>query len=74
MSGPRRYRRGPLSFVGEAMRALISRFLRDQAGVTAVEYGLLVACICIALIEGLTMFQSSFTSALNTLSTTIASH
>ncbi len=56
------------------MRALISRFLRDQAGVTAVEYGLLVACICIALIEGLTMFQSSFTSALNTLSTTIASH
>jgi pilus assembly protein Flp/PilA len=60
--------------MGAEMRALMSRFLRDQTGVTAVEYGLLVACICVALIQGLSMFQSSFATALNTLSSAIGSH
>jgi pilus assembly protein Flp/PilA len=46
------------------MRALILRFLRDQSGVTAVEYGLLVACICVALIQGMSMFSSSFNGAM----------
>lgn len=56
------------------MRDLMSRFLRDQAGVTAVEYGLLIACICVALIQGLTMFSSSLNGAFNTISGGLTSH
>jgi pilus assembly protein Flp/PilA len=53
---------------GAAMRGLILRFLRDQAGATVVEYGLIVALICFALIEGLSMFTSSVGQAFNTVS------
>ena len=30
--------------------------LRDERGATAVEYGLMVACIAIAIIGGVTLF------------------
>lgn len=30
--------------------------LRDERGATAVEYGLMVACIAIAIIGGVTIF------------------
>ena len=32
------------------MRATISRFLRDQSGATAIEYGLIAAGIAVAII------------------------
>jgi pilus assembly protein Flp/PilA len=56
------------------MRSLLTRFLRDQAGATAVEYGLLVALICFALIEGLSMFTSSVGQAFNVAANNLASH
>jgi pilus assembly protein Flp/PilA len=50
------------------MRSLLSRFLRDQAGATAMEYGLIVALICLALIEGLSLFTSNLGVAFNAVS------
>jgi pilus assembly protein Flp/PilA len=32
------------------MRAIILRFAQDESGATAVEYGLMAACISIAII------------------------
>jgi pilus assembly protein Flp/PilA len=33
------------------MPKLVSSFLRDESGATAIEYGLIVACIAIAIKE-----------------------
>ncbi|HUZ14223.1 MAG TPA: Flp family type IVb pilin [Caulobacteraceae bacterium] len=45
---------------------------RDEAGATAVEYGLIVACIFLAIIGGLSMFASSETTMYNNMSNTIS--
>ena len=34
------------------MRRLVLRFLRDQRGVTAIEYGLIIALISLVVIGG----------------------
>jgi pilus assembly protein Flp/PilA len=40
-------------------RSLLARFGRDEAGATAVEYGLIVAFIFLAIVGGLTAFASN---------------
>ncbi len=51
--------------------SLISRFLRDEAGATAIEYGLIAAGISVAIIAtvaGLgSKLNSTFTSVSNAL-------
>jgi pilus assembly protein Flp/PilA len=34
------------------MRPLIGRFLRDESGATAIEYGLIVAVLSLAIVGG----------------------
>ena len=34
------------------MRAIISRFLADKSGATAIEYGLIVTCLSLAIVAG----------------------
>ena len=50
---------------------LISRFLRDEAGATAIEYGLIAAGISVAIIavvQGVgSKLNSTFTSVQNAL-------
>jgi pilus assembly protein Flp/PilA len=36
------------------MTKLVSRFLKDESGATAIEYGLIAALISVALITGAT--------------------
>lgn len=36
------------------MRALINRFLRDESGVTAIEYGLIASLVGVAAIASMT--------------------
>ena len=36
------------------MTNLISRFIRDESGATAIEYGLIAALIAVVIITGLT--------------------
>ena len=51
--------------------SLVSRFLRDETGATAIEYGLIAAGISVAIIavvQGLgTKLTSTFTSVSNAL-------
>jgi len=44
------------------MQNLVNRFIKDESGATAIEYGLIAALIAIALIGGLTALGT----ALNT--------
>ena len=38
---------------------LFTRFLKDESGATAIEYGLVAALIAVALVVGATAFSSS---------------
>lgn len=50
---------------------LVRKFLRDDAGATAIEYGLIAACISIAIIAVLqgtaTSLNTTFTNVQNAL-------
>jgi pilus assembly protein Flp/PilA len=49
----------------------IARFMKDESGATAIEYGLIAACISVAIIavvQGVgTKLTSTFTSVSNAL-------
>jgi len=47
---------GGLAARHDLIRALVTRFAGDDSGATAVEYGLIVAFIFLAIIGGLTAF------------------
>ncbi len=53
------------------MKNLVTRFLKDESGATAIEYGLIAAGIAVAIItvvKGLgTKLKSTFTSVQNAL-------
>lgn len=50
----------------------IAAFIRDRSGATVVEYGLLVALICIALIIGLTPLGHSINGTFDSLGNTLS--
>ena len=45
--------------------------VRDISGATAVEYGLIVACIFLAIIGGLSLFATNANSMYTTISSTV---
>ena len=47
---------------------LISRFIRDDSGATAIEYGLIAALIAVVIITGVTAVGTSLSTTFNTLS------
>ena len=53
------------------MKSVVTRFLRDESGATAIEYGLIAAGIAVAIItvvKGLgTRLKATFTSVQNAL-------
>ncbi len=53
------------------MNNLISRFVRDESGATAIEYGLIAALIAVVIITALTTIgtklSATFTSVSNKL-------
>ena len=52
------------------MTKLFARFVKDESGATAIEYGLIAALISVALITGATALGNS----LNTQFTNLASY
>ncbi len=48
---------------------LISRFIRDESGATAIEYGLIAALIAVVIITGVTAVGTNLSGTFNTLST-----
>jgi len=50
------------------MTKLVSRFLKDESGATAIEYGLIAALISVALITGATALGNNIGNTFNNLS------
>ena len=51
------------------MTKLVSRFLKDESGATAIEYGLIAALISVALITGASTLGSKLNSVFTSLGT-----
>ena len=47
---------------------LFSRFLRDESGATAIEYGLIAALIAVVIITAVTSVGTNLSSTFNTIS------
>ncbi|GAA4127985.1 Flp family type IVb pilin [Aminobacter aganoensis] len=54
------------------MSNLIARFVKDESGATAIEYGLIAALIAVAIIAGAGMVGSALNSKFTTISTEIS--
>lgn len=48
------------------MRRFIARFLRDEAGATALEYGLILALMFLVILSAVTAFGNTSTGIFNT--------
>jgi pilus assembly protein Flp/PilA len=47
------------------MKKLAARFLKDQSGATAIEYGLIAGLIAVVIIGAVTRIGTSLTSKFN---------
>jgi pilus assembly protein Flp/PilA len=50
---------------------LFSRFVRDESGATAIEYGLIAALIAVVIITGVTAVGTQLNAKFNSIATTI---
>ena len=55
------------------MTKIFARFLKDESGATAIEYGLIAALISVALITGATALGNQLDNTFNDLSTSMSS-
>ncbi|KCZ91275.1 MULTISPECIES: Flp family type IVb pilin [Hyphomonas] len=46
---------------------MFARFLKDESGATAIEYGLIAALIAVAIIGGVTALGSNASATFNTV-------
>ena len=53
------------------MNRFLSRFLKDESGATALEYGLIAASIAVAIIAGATSLGTQLGTTFTNLSTTM---
>ncbi|GEO87215.1 MULTISPECIES: Flp family type IVb pilin [Alphaproteobacteria] len=51
------------------MTKIFARFIKDESGATAIEYGLIAALISVALITGATTLGNSLNSQFSSLAT-----
>ncbi len=54
------------------MNALIDRFLKDESGATAIEYGLIAALIGVAIIAGATAIGTQLNATFAKIKNTMA--
>jgi pilus assembly protein Flp/PilA len=50
------------------MQYLVSRFLKDQSGATAIEYGLIAALVAVVLVTALTAMGTKLSGTFTTVS------
>jgi pilus assembly protein Flp/PilA len=55
------------------MTKLFARFLKDESGATAIEYGLIAALISVALIAGASSLGNALNDTFQNLSTKMSS-
>lgn len=56
------------------MRQVVHRFMRDESGVTAIEYGLIAAGIAVVIIAAVNYAGSSVRDTFNTVATDLANN
>jgi pilus assembly protein Flp/PilA len=54
------------------MRNLFHRFIADQSGVTAIEYGLIAALIAVVIISAVKVVGTDLTTPFTTIGTALA--
>ena len=55
------------------MNKFFSRFVKDESGVTAIEYGLIAALIAVVIISGVTALGTALNSKLQTIGNSVTS-
>ena len=53
------------------MNNLLARFVRDDSGATAIEYGLIAALIAVVIIGTLTAIGTSLSTKFNSVATSL---
>ena len=53
------------------MTKFVSRFIKDESGATAIEYGLIAALMAVAIITCMTAFGPSMKTAFTNIGTTM---
>ena len=56
----------------QPMKTLVSRFVKDESGATAIEYGLIVALIAVVIISAVTTLGTNLNKSLSTAGSAIA--
>ena len=54
-----------------AMIACVKKFVGDESGATAIEYGLIAALIAVVIITGLTAVGTTLNTTLNSVATSL---
>lgn len=53
------------------MKALVSRFLKDESGATAIEYGLIASLIAVAIITAAGALGNQISTTFNNITTAL---
>ena len=53
------------------MNSLLLRFVKDDAGVTAIEYGLIAGLIAVVIITAVTTIGTNLTTKFNAIATAL---
>jgi len=53
------------------MKSLVSRFVNNESGVTAIEYGLIAALIAVVIIGSVTLVGTQLTAVFTAISTAL---
>lgn len=53
------------------MKNLVARFVRDESGATAIEYGLIAALIAVVIISAVQLVGSNLTATFSTVAAKI---
>jgi pilus assembly protein Flp/PilA len=54
------------------MKTLINRFVKDESGATAIEYGLIAALIAVAIIAALRLVGTNLSATFQGIATALA--
>jgi pilus assembly protein Flp/PilA len=53
------------------MKTILRRFVKDESGVTAIEYGLIASLVAVAIIVGATALGGQLNSTFSSIATTM---
>jgi pilus assembly protein Flp/PilA len=54
------------------MSKFVTRFVKDESGATAIEYGLIVALIAVVIITAVQTLGKNLSTAFNSVATTVS--